>query len=97
MLHWKLKSCSRCGGDLFVDRDADGWFEQCLQCSHRRELRDVQQTDWCRWGAGIKKIGVRKAIEGCNVKKTSEKRSFIFNRRNGFDGKTKGFPFFMLL
>ena len=39
MLHWKLKSCSRCGGDQFVDRDADGWFEQCLQCSHLSALR----------------------------------------------------------
>ena len=39
MLHWKLKACDRCGGDLFVDRDPDGWFEQCLQCSHRRELK----------------------------------------------------------
>jgi DNA-directed RNA polymerase subunit RPC12/RpoP len=38
MLNWELKSCSRCGGDLFIDRDADGWYEQCLQCSHRREL-----------------------------------------------------------
>ena len=43
MLHWKLKSCSRCGGDLFIDRDADGWFEQCLQCSHRRELRELKK------------------------------------------------------
>jgi len=43
MLHWKLKSCNRCGGDQFVDRDADGWFEQCLQCSHRRELRDLKK------------------------------------------------------
>jgi DNA-directed RNA polymerase subunit RPC12/RpoP len=38
MLNWVLKSCSRCGGDVFIDRDTDGWFEQCLQCSHRREL-----------------------------------------------------------
>ena len=42
MLHWKLKSCSRCGGDLFIDRDMDGWFEQCLQCSYRRELRELK-------------------------------------------------------
>ncbi len=53
MLHWKLKSCSRCGGDLFVDRDADGWFEQCLQCSHRRELRDVRKQA-VPVGAGIR-------------------------------------------
>ena len=43
MLHWKLKSCSRCGGDQFVDRDMDGWFEQCLQCSHRNALRDSEK------------------------------------------------------
>jgi hypothetical protein len=42
MLHWKLKNCSRCGGDLFIDRDADGWFEQCLQCSYRKELRELK-------------------------------------------------------
>jgi hypothetical protein len=43
MLHWKLKSCSRCGGDLFIDRDIDGWFEQCLQCSYRRELKELKR------------------------------------------------------
>ncbi len=43
MLHWKLKNCSRCGGDLFVDRDLDGWFEQCLQCSYRRELPELKK------------------------------------------------------
>jgi hypothetical protein len=43
MLHWKLKACTRCGGDLFIDRDFDGWFEQCLQCSHRRELKDLKR------------------------------------------------------
>jgi hypothetical protein len=25
-----------------MDRDGDGWFEQCLQCSYRRELRELQ-------------------------------------------------------
>ena len=39
MLHWKLKKCTHCGGDLFIDRDVDGWFEQCLQCSHTRLLK----------------------------------------------------------
>ncbi len=37
MVVWKLKSCPRCGGDLFVDREADSWYMQCLQCSHRIE------------------------------------------------------------
>lgn len=60
MLHWKLKACTRCGGDLFISRDLDGWFEQCLQCSYRRELnyegrqpvpvgvRRVQKEDWSK-------------------------------------------------
>jgi len=35
---WRLKRCPRCEGDLFVDRDIWGWYEQCLQCSYVREL-----------------------------------------------------------
>lgn len=26
-----------------MDRDMDGWFEQCLQCSYRKELRDIRE------------------------------------------------------
>ena len=42
MQNWVLKSCPRCGGDLFIDRDSEGWFEQCLQCSYRRELIELK-------------------------------------------------------
>jgi DNA-directed RNA polymerase subunit RPC12/RpoP len=42
MLNWELKSCARCGGDLFIDRDIDGWFVQCLQCSYRKELKELK-------------------------------------------------------
>ena len=45
MLHWKLKSCTRCGGDLFIDKDIDGWFEQCLQCSYRKELKELGEFE----------------------------------------------------
>ena len=41
MTTWRLKACQRCGGDTFVDNDADGWYEQCLMCSHRRELKEI--------------------------------------------------------
>ncbi len=44
MVIWKLKSCPKCGGDLYIDRDIDGWFSQCLQCSHWRELGSVGPT-----------------------------------------------------
>jgi len=38
---WKFKSCLRCGGDMFIATDMDGWFEQCVQCSYRKELEPV--------------------------------------------------------
>lgn len=43
MLRWRLKACPRCQGDVFMDKDLDGWFEQCLQCSFRRELKDIRE------------------------------------------------------
>ncbi len=59
MLKWRLKACARCNGDVYIDRDMDGWFEQCLQCSYRRELKDIKdfkkttiavadQEDWSK-------------------------------------------------
>ncbi len=29
----KLKGCKRCGGDLFLERDSEGAYIFCLQCS----------------------------------------------------------------
>jgi DNA-directed RNA polymerase subunit RPC12/RpoP len=44
MVMWKLKSCPRCGGDFYIDKDADGWYEQCLQCAYRRELKPLVES-----------------------------------------------------
>jgi hypothetical protein len=38
---WKTKSCSRCGGDIFIDKDMDGWYGLCIQCGDRTELKPV--------------------------------------------------------
>jgi len=35
---WVLRGCPRCGGDAFIDRDEEGWYQSCLQCGNRREL-----------------------------------------------------------
>ena len=43
MAMWKLKGCPRCGGDIFIDRDLDGWHEQCLQCAYQHELKDLAE------------------------------------------------------
>ena len=40
---WKLKSCPRCGGDMFFERGLDSWFMQCIQCSHESELKNIAE------------------------------------------------------
>jgi len=37
----KVKGCPKCKGDMFVDRDRYGWYEQCLHCGHLRDLETV--------------------------------------------------------
>jgi reverse gyrase len=41
MTIWKMGACPRCGGDLFLDKDIDGWCESCLQCGHYREQKQL--------------------------------------------------------
>jgi len=41
MERWKLKACPRCGGDMFLNKDLDGWYEECLQCSYSEELKSL--------------------------------------------------------
>ena len=41
---WKLKGCPRCGGDVFIDRDLQDWYEQCLQCGYRSELESIVEV-----------------------------------------------------
>ena len=35
---WRLKGCQKCGGDVFIEKDAYGWYQECLQCGWRDEL-----------------------------------------------------------
>lgn len=42
---WKLKACRRCGGDVFIDKGPDTWYEQCLQCGYQCELRDIREFE----------------------------------------------------
>lgn len=37
----RLKSCPRCKGDVMVEHDYYGWYEQCMQCGHISDLPDV--------------------------------------------------------
>lgn len=38
---WRLRSCPKCRGDVFVDYDMDGWYEQCLQCGYLHDLQTM--------------------------------------------------------
>jgi len=41
---WRLKGCPKCGGDVFIDRDMNGWYEQCLQCGYVHDLKSVLEV-----------------------------------------------------
>lgn len=34
--------CPKCGGNIYVDNDIEGWYEECLQCGHTTELMEVK-------------------------------------------------------
>lgn len=36
--------CPKCGGNLYLDRDYNGWYEQCLQCAYMKDLAVVYQN-----------------------------------------------------
>ena len=38
------KHCPRCGGNVYLDRDYDGWYERCLQCSYTHYLDIIVQA-----------------------------------------------------
>jgi DNA-directed RNA polymerase subunit RPC12/RpoP len=40
----KYKGCKRCGGDLFLERDSEGGYIFCLQCSAVYTQRLVPQV-----------------------------------------------------
>jgi hypothetical protein len=45
MAVWKLKSCPRCNGDLFIQREIDGWYEECLSCGYQRDVSNLVMID----------------------------------------------------
>lgn len=51
---WRFKSCLKCKGDVFLDKDIDGWYEQCLQCSYIQYLDSIFEVGEQRSGGGSK-------------------------------------------
>jgi hypothetical protein len=40
----KKKRCPRCGGNIYLDSDRFGWYEQCLQCGVTLYLDTVAEA-----------------------------------------------------
>ncbi len=38
---FRRKSCPRCKGEIRLDRDEYGWYEECLMCGYTRDLQDI--------------------------------------------------------
>ena len=36
MFRWNC--CPRCKGDVLIDRDEYGWYEECLMCGYTHDL-----------------------------------------------------------
>ncbi len=39
-----LKSCPKCGGDVYLDRDLYGTFMACFQCGHTLNAAEEKKT-----------------------------------------------------
>jgi hypothetical protein len=55
MGRWKINGCPRCRGSMVIDKDEDGWYELCINCAYRNDLRVVAET---AKNAAKKKIAV---------------------------------------
>ncbi len=40
----RLKGCPKCKGDMALERDVFGWYEQCLQCGYIREIAEIDKA-----------------------------------------------------
>ena len=41
---WKFKGCPKCRGDVFVEKDFDGWYEVCLQGGYSLDLPSIVEV-----------------------------------------------------
>jgi hypothetical protein len=38
------RRCPKCGGNMYLDKDYHGWYEQCLQCAFIHDLPVVYEN-----------------------------------------------------
>ena len=52
----RKNSCLKCGGNVILERDAHGWYEQCLQCSYMRDLATMVELAKIRTADDKRKV-----------------------------------------
>ena len=60
---WRFKGCPKCRGDVYLDKDGNGWFEECLQCGHvqyMEPLSFVDKQSYGRRNGEAVAVGVRR-------------------------------------
>jgi len=58
MTEWKLKSCPRCSGDIYVEKDNEGCYERCLQCGYVKQIYSHGIEDFARLHDGRRPVEV---------------------------------------
>jgi DNA-directed RNA polymerase subunit M/transcription elongation factor TFIIS len=49
MIWWKLSSCPRCKGAMFIEKELYyGWYKQCIMCGYTYQLRDTIKFEYQR-------------------------------------------------
>jgi hypothetical protein len=38
------RKCTKCGGNLYLDSDQFGWYEECLQCGLISDLQKIVEV-----------------------------------------------------
>ncbi len=44
LVRLRLKGCPRCRGDLVVELDQWGWYEECIQCGYLHDLQNIVEV-----------------------------------------------------
>ena len=57
----RIKICPRCTGNVLLDKDQYGWYEQCLQCGYLRDLETIVAVKQRRADEGKKRVPARAA------------------------------------
>ena len=71
MVMWRIKSCPKCGGDIFLDSEDDILFDHCLQCSYMRMHTD-ESCPVCGFGMALVYAGGHKELHCDHCGLTSE-------------------------